>query len=326
MAFEKSRKVSIQWKLNPDVFSIINKDVLSDTYRRFGSSMVAVNAILAQEELLKATMPLIIGFNPNDLGWQKAVTTYWNDLGIDIPENGKELEIGFKFDVNDPSREKFISKLAAINKKDDEALANYCLSTLTKEREIELIRYGTPIKPIDYLLWVYSKNYRDVANTVEDINKSNYIRFYIHDNEVEKIRKTAAVNTQLVAIEKLTELIKSNDSSTRIYNLLCVLEPENIIELDSLNDNDRKVKIFELCQKDSEAFIKVVDDKTLDTRVVIEKLLYKKIIKRYNNTDIIVDSEDASLVLGNTTTEAISWFSMEQNAAKVSEYKTRLNG
>ena len=42
------------------------------------------------------------------------------------------------------------------------------------------------------------------------------------------------------------------------------------------------------------------------------------------NTDVIVDVEDPSIIIGNTTSDAVSWFNLEINSAKVSEYKIRL--
>jgi hypothetical protein len=322
MASIRNRKVSIQWKLNPDAFAIANKTVLVDTIRRFGSTTTAVNTILTKEELLKFTMPVIIGLNPSDLGWQKAIANYWNSLAVDIPENGKDLEIGFSFDIDDEKRSKYIVPFMTSNKlKTDEDLATYVMGKVPEE---DKYKYGAPIKPEDYLLWVYSKHYRDVANEVDDINNSKFIRFYIHDDEIVKLQKEALIDLTIQAQDKFMEVLKSNEAKDKISNILCVLEPTIISSLDKLTDNERRNKLFELFQKDAKLFINIVDDSNLHTKALVEKLLSKGILRKITNTDIVVDVEDPSIVLGNTISETVTWFSIEANKAKISEYKNRL--
>lgn len=322
MAFEKNRKVSIQWKLNPDAFAIMNKAVINDVTRKFGTSVNAVNSMLVKKELLDTTMPIILGINPTDQGWQKAVANYWNSIAVDIPENGKELEIGFSFDLSDKDRAKYISGLVSKYKlKTDEDLANAVMAEIPED---EKYRYGTPLKADDYLLWIFSTNYRDVANSINDINKSAYIRFYIHDDEVQKKQKEAYVDLAMKAQEKFIEVVKSNDSQDKIYNILCVLEPTEINNINALNAKERNVRLFDVYQKNPSDFMIACDDKNLHTKAFIEQLLAKNILRKMPNTDVITDVDDASIIIGNTTTDAVSWFSLETNTAKVSEYKIRL--
>ncbi len=322
MAFIVERKISIQWKLNPDAFQIINKSVLSDITRRFGSTRNAVNTMLIKKQLLDCTMPTIIGMTASDEGWQKTVANYWNSLALDIPENGKELEIGFSFDLSDTNKSEAIKQLSLKSKfKTDEDLGNYVMSEVVED---EKYKYGTPLKAEDYLLWIYSKDYRDVANNIEDINKSQYIRFYIHDENIVKKQKQALVNLTMKAQEKFVDIVKSNDSTDMIYNILCVLEPNEIIEINKLAKDERQIKLFDVFSKNPSEFIKIAEDSNLHIRALIEQLLTKHILRKMPNTDVIVDVEDPSIVIGNTTNDAISWFSLQVNEAKITEYKIRL--
>ncbi len=325
MAFIKNRKISIQWKLNPDVFSIINKSVIFDITRRIGSSEKAVNMILMQEKLLESTMPIIVAMNPDDKNWKKAITNYWNGLAVDIHENGKELELGFIFDIADTNKYRidFIKELVAKYKiKSNEDLANIVMANIPED---EKYRYGTPIVAEDYLLWRYCQNYRDVANTPEDIEKSSYIRFYIHDEAIAKEEKKALVNLSIKAQEKFVELVKGNESMTKIYNILCVLNKDVIDDIDKMDADEKRNKIFDHVSTNPKEFIALCEDKNIHTKALIERLLSKHILRKMPNTDIIVDVEDASIVLGNTTSETVTWFNLEANNNKISEYKTRLN-
>lgn len=324
MALNKSREISIQWKLNPDAFQIINKTAIVDITRRFGSTINAVNNILIKKELLEMTMPIIIGMNSTDKDWQKTITNYWNSLAVDIPENGKTLEIGFTFDSTDKDRQTYIKDLYSKFKfKNDEEFANY---VMTKVPEEDKYRYGTPLNVSDYLLWIYSFHYRDVANTPEDIQKASpFIRFYIHDDLLVKKQKEELTDLAINAQEEYIGLIKSNDAKDKIYNILCVLEPSLILEIEKLNDKEKQIRLFDLASRESSKFIALTRDNNLHTKALIEKLITKHILRKMSNTDVIVDIEDPSIVLGNTTTEAVTWFVLEQNKAKVSEYITRLS-
>lgn len=324
MAFIYSRKVSIRWKLNPDVFGMLNKDVMEEVTRKFGSTITAVNTMLVKKELLETTMPIILGINPTDDGWQKELSNYWNSLSVDIPKNGKDLEIGFSFDLSDKDRTKYIKEIVAKKAiKTDEDLANAVMSS--KEiPEDELYRYGAPIKAEDYVLFIYSKNYRDVANKVEDVDKSSYIRFYIHDNEIQKRQKEAASKIAMKAQEKYIDLVKSKDSADKILNILCILQPNEIESVEVLTNDERQVRLFDMVMTNTNEFINACDNTNLHTLALIEKLLSKRIIRKMPNTSVIVDIEDPSLIIGNTTTEAISWFALDKNSAKVNEYIIRL--
>ena len=325
MAFIKNRKVSIQWKLNPDVFAMLNKSIINDITRKFGSSRAAVSAMLVKKELLESTMPMIIDLNPTDKDWQKTVANYWNSISVDIPEGGKDLEIGFSFDLKDKTKMDYIKDLKTTFKlTTDEDLAN---AVMSKVPEDEKYKYGTPLKFDDYLLWIYSQNYRDVANTVDDaaIKDSTYIRFYIHDDEVQQQQKLAFVDLTMKAQEKFIDVVKSNDAKDKIYNILCVLDSLDIDAIDKMSVNERRVKLFDIFQKSPSEFISICDDTNLHIKALVEQLIAKHILRKMPNTDIITDADDVSIIIGNTTTDAVSWFSLEQNTAKISEYKVRLN-
>lgn len=323
MTVIRNRNVTIKWRLNPDAFAIINKSVITDITRKIGSSRKGVSEILLKEDLLDTTMPHLVNLNPSDQGFKKEITNYWNSLSVEVPENGKELEIGFRFDKDDKHKSDRIKVLMTSKKlTTDEDLASYVMLNVPIE---ERYKYGTPIKIEDYLLYIYCQNYRDVANEPEDIAKaSSHIRFYIEDAELLKKQKDELVKLNLKAQGKLIDLIKNEKAPTLIYNILCVLEPTEISVIDASDNDDRRNRIWDLATRSPKEFIDIMDDENLHIKSLIERLLNKHILRKLPNTDVITDVDDPSIVIGNTTSEAISWFSNETNKAKISEYETIL--
>lgn len=322
------KEVKIMWKLNPSSFEQMNSKVLGDMTRRFGSSEKAVNSLLSKQKMLELLMPNLVSFSKTDLGWQKAIANYWNRLQLDIPANGKTLLLDFEFDINDAhdDRKQYITILKTENKlKTTDDLVKFI--TLNTPIE-EWWKYGNPIKAADYLIYIFSFNYRDVANSVNDITKpSAFIRFYLHDDSVVKLLNKAKTDKKVEAQGVYIEIIKSETSKETILNLLTILEPNNISEILKQSDGDRQIRLFDFIHSgDADLFINTAKDENLMIRAHIERLINANIIKRLSNSDIIVDSEEPSLIIGNTMNLAITWFSnIEQNKPKISEYSSRLN-
>lgn len=323
MAHKVNRQISIRWKLNPDSFGVINSKVISDFTRKFGSTQVAVNAILVKDDMMKMLMPFVIGVSPSDPSWNKRIADYWHSLSVDIPSGGKDLEIGFSFDLDDKLRQDNIKDIKSKNKgiTTSEDLARVVLANVDEE---EMYKYGTPLVIEDYLLWIYSFKYHDVANTPEELEKSTSIRFYIHDEKIVKAKQAALVDIALEAQGILINTLAKDNATTRIYDILSVLEPSGISSFDTMTPKDRQIKIFELVSLKPKEFIEIANDANLEIRSLIEKLLNARILRKLPNTDIIVDVEDPSIQIGATTADAISWFSITTNDPKIGEYKTRL--
>ena len=85
MSIEVSHKVSIQWKINPIAFEVINTGVIGDYSKKLGSSTKAVNEITIKTELMETLMPNILGLSPDsrDINWHKSVKHYWDSLSED---------------------------------------------------------------------------------------------------------------------------------------------------------------------------------------------------------------------------------------------------
>lgn len=324
MSITINKKATIQWKLNPSYFKNANKENLSEPRRYLGSAKRAVDSMLAKGELLRDLMPNILGLDPNSnsSNWTSAVKNYWDSLSVIIRPEGKELDLSFTYSVDSNKPE--VVKLVETKKiKSDQDLVDYVNGTKNGVRvvdEEDKFRYGTPISPEDYLLWLYTLNYKDVANTMEDVNKSKDIRFYVEfEGDVEQIKRESFLKSKK-ASELFSQLIKNEE---QVDNMIYMFDEDpSTFELPV----DKQIFIQSKALTDTDKFISYCEDKSLDTKALIERLIKKGVLNRLVNTQIIVDADDPEFVIGNTSHEALLFFKSDKpsNVAKVKEYIIKL--
>ncbi len=324
MSITINKKATIQWKLNPSFFKKVNQDNIIEPRRYLGSAKKAVDSMLAKGELLRDLMPNILGLDPNSnsSNWTEAVKNYWDSLTVIISPAGKQLNLSFTYSVDSNKPE--VLKLVESKKiKSDQDLVDYVNGTKNGVRVVEeedRFRYGTPESPEDYLLWLYTLNYRDVANVMEDANKSKDIRFYIEfEGDTEAIKRDLFVKTNK-ANELFIQLVKDE---SKLDNMIYMYDTNpSDFELPV----DKQIFIRSKVESDPDTFIKLYEDKSLESKALIERLIKKGILNRLVNTQIIVDADDPEFVVGNTNHEALLFFKSDKpsNVAKVKEYQIKL--
>ena len=108
---EEKRKVWIYWKSQKSYYAIANKQQLVEPPRVLSSSLSSVNKMVSNGEEQKALMAEIIGLSSSSSDWDKQLRLYWNSLSEQVPEEGRELNIGYKYDYNDNSKKDNIDAL-----------------------------------------------------------------------------------------------------------------------------------------------------------------------------------------------------------------------
>jgi hypothetical protein len=336
MSVTRKETIKLMWLLHSDSFADANKKnfVGIPTPKKLGTSVSAVNTIVSSGEELRMLMPNILGLDPTSVtsNWDARVRQFWDSLSVDIYSNGKDLEIGFIFDILDNRRKEYINNLKLINKDitTDLKLANYVIGKTEGKPNVpdnEKWKYGHPIEPMDWLLYrfcegIEGRGYKAVANRNSDISTITAldVRFYFYDELKAKEFKTAQHKTMKEALQKYLEIIAKEDT---LDDLLIVFG-NNITNLDSL-DKDQMLKA--IVDSRPEDFLKLAEDKNLTIKAKIEKYIAVGILHRINSTSIIVDGTDPSNLIGNTMEEAISYFSPENTSttATVAQYSNMYN-
>jgi len=199
-------------------------------------------------------LPIIIGSDPSKQDWAKATEDYWKSLSVEVPSDpGLELEIGFKY------------------KTEEDAKAD---------------KDGIPLNPANYVLYRYCLVYSRVANSIEEINNSPKIRFYIYDEALEITIKTTAAETKRKAMQKYLELYTDPIAVDAILSVLKVG-----VGL-SLTAEKKALAFTEIFEANPQEFLKVASDNSLLTKALIQKALNKGHIRQIPNTQTYVLGEN----------------------------------
>lgn len=202
----KKRIVMLNWVLNPSAFEVINQNSLVSLSRPLGTSVTAVNKMLARSEEMEALLPDILGTSPKSAAgnWNNALQMYWHNFEVEVPKTGKTLDISMIFDINASfcadaveklNKEKNLfkgKKIPAVepvvkdgvtikegseerveelsSEKKEEILADYVMKNV---EETEKFRYCRPANVEHYLIWRFCLVLGSVGNNPNDIRKDS---------------------------------------------------------------------------------------------------------------------------------------------------------
>lgn len=321
----KSKVISIMWRLNNDAFTLANKEQFIDKAypRRISSSLSAVNNLLANGDELKALMPRILGIDPKSTSsnWDKVVSNYWHSLTVEVYSNGLDLEIGFHYDIDNIPSSSVSKKIANI--KTDEELAQF-VEGFTKDGkpnvpDNEKYKYAVPIKEEDWLLYRYcvgidGKGYKLVANSLETVNASKDIEFYIYDESIAKKARIEAHELNRKALAKYIEVLNDRDTVSRLLSVFKVNQK-------GMEDIDKDMALDTIAKSQPKLFLSMCADSNLLLKAQIEDFINAGVIRRIPGSSLIVDAKDPSVIVGNTLNEAVTYFSDVKNKAQISEYE-----
>jgi hypothetical protein len=342
------------WRDTSDYFEKKNVEVINQIIRTrpLGSSKSSINAMLRNTEEMKAIMPLILGqghAGGQDQSFANAVANYWNSMSYRIPFPSQTWEIGFTFDSqdSDPLRKEYIEKLAIVlgktkvnkaraearaNKTEvsddieltmtDEELADYVMGTDKDGKPNipveQMFRYGTPIDPSQFLLWQYSLNHGLVANTKALLKNSTKMDFYLVDETVAKKERETLHQIKNKARRAYLETIVKPD---KVIDVLAVLKKD--IPYDTPEDEQvmtREQLLETVMTEQPIEFLEVLNSPNLTTLAKLERYIVNGILRRLDNSNIIVDGNNPEIVIGNTTNEHLAWFANGINKNAIAEY------
>lgn len=333
MVLERSRKVTIMWRLFTDAFQQANKEQFNNTAypRKIGSSINAVKNLIVNGDELKMLMPIILGVDPKSTSsnWDKLVQNYWDSLSVNVYSNGLDLEIGFNYDIDDEHRATYISKLKKANAEitDNASLAKYVEGTqkdgTPNVKDNEKWKYAAPIDNFHWLLYRYcvgvdGQGYRRVSNDMNSVENSPFIDFYIYDESIAKKVREKAYELKRDALKKYLDVVSKRD----MVDSLLLVFGENISKMD---DIDKDMVLNTIAESRPSEFVKAANDSTLQTKAMIEQYINASILKRLPGTSLIVDYVQSDVIIGNTLAEAVTFFSPDntKNKAAISEYSLK---
>lgn len=360
--YTAKKSMMLLWKPMSSPYAQANKDVLVEEYRSLGPTVSSITAMLANMDEQKEYMPAVLGVSATSSDWNARIAHYWNSISIDIPSSGRTLDIGFDYDVNSVAKADYVTSFNksgrgrnietdedankyfeteynTINKSFEDGIAgarkignlrdqDKVVAGLYKKKYDAIIKleghkykFGNPIDLDDYMLYRLCLLHAHVANDYSLADKSNNIRFYLHSEEEIKAQKEQQVRIEKERMEAFLDVVKSQD---KVENVLYALGYGSFIS--GTDVSDRNIKLNEISLENPSKFVRTVSNTNLATIGQIEKYITFGILNRLPNSQIIVDTNNPDLIIGNTVQEAITFFKTEINKGAISEYKARYEG
>jgi hypothetical protein len=267
-----------------------------DSKMKIGSSFKNQSVLrgLSHEEEMKF-LPNVLGLSAKSDKWEKATQNYWANISKVVPQDntGLELEIGFDYE-NKEAKEKGES-------------------VSVEERH----QHGRPIRLNDYILYRYCLLYRRVANSIEDVNKSPHIWFYIHTKERQLNLEHTKAQSEDKALQEYFKILTNRD---KVVDVLTVFAQESAklddglvpFNLESLDDREQDLLLRKCATKYPKKFHDFATDTQLEMRSFIERSIVSGKLRRVPNTDTVIYGDNTTI--GNTMDDCIAFLKNPKNA------------
>lgn len=324
---ECPRKVIILKKNKANSYQMVNVKVIDANANPeiIGTSIGAVNAMTSCGEEMKMVMREILGLSPDSPDWDKELKRFWNDVCEYVYGIGKNLEIGFSYDISNPSKQIYIKgdsdkKIVGLPKSitTDELLAEYCEKKIREPKSNfykEMWKYATPLNTEDYLLYRYCQGYRDVANEHNNVNTQSHIRFYIFDEE---IANAVVVNDAKIKREVTTTLSGLYGKPDELLDVLYAFGSPSVDQ----DETQQYIAIDKIATDTPVEFLATAKDKNLQNKAMILKYVKAGLLTKEPLTNHILDSASRDS-LGKDIDETLLWFKTSTNGGAVEEYAKR---
>jgi len=151
------------------------------------------------------------------------------------------------------------------------------------ELEVGKDQEGEPLNLMDFIKYNFAKRHPLVADSIEEMQKSSLMRFYIQDPNKDDKTKNNAVQ---VAKRADREFIKASDDNVRMKNILRVISN---VKVDTLDSEQIENMLFDLKQKSPAKFLKFATDENLDVRAEISSFIESGVLHQIGNAIVNVD-------------------------------------
>lgn len=293
-----SNKIFLKRKALATSFYKKNRESIEEGNWKIGASIrnndVCRGLTFSEEEKY---LPTLLGVQPKNDNWHKSTTDYWNSISKNVPEAGLELEIGFTY--------------RDIEGKTAEQLAK--AGEAAKEEEKYL--YGSPINVVDYILYRYCLVYSHVANTIDDINKSQNIRFYLYSKKEEIKRNSEDLRIKNKAYGIYLEMLGNRTKVENVVRLFGLF-------LQDQTEEERDIILSQMAVEKPLLFVKYATDDKLDMKAFILNCITAQKLKRIENTDTIMFGDNT--ILGGTLDEAVGFLSNDKNSQVLNTLKVQM--
>lgn len=324
------RTVSIALVRNYSLYRKQNDKELPKRRDYIGSSLKSSRMLSSNKQEVEAYFPNIVGVSPNDPSFVQRVKQWINNIRVGVDELGITLDISFNYNTK--------KDYLAFKKEEDKIEDEYMYadkSTLTKLKEalnikisklhdMESKKYavGSPLDINQYLIYRHCLLYNDIAKDIALVNSMPNVRFYFKDDvrEAEKLKK---YRTEVLKAK--ANYVKCNENDAlfdAVYVQYCAINNLAIMPNLTKERIDREIELDKFSNEEPIKFNAIVNDKDIEIKATIEKLISKgELIRSMYNQNI---SSPTGEFIGSNMKEAVAYFKDPNNTAIVNAYYNKL--
>lgn len=324
------RTVSIALVRNYSLYRKQNDKELPKRRDYIGSSLKSSRMLSSNKQEVEAYFPNIVGVSPNDPSFVQRVKQWINNIRVGVDELGTTLDISFNYNTK--------KDYLVFKKEEDKIEDEYMYadkSTLTKLKEalnikisklhdMESKKYavGSPLDINQYLIYRHCLLYNDIAKDIALVNSMPNVRFYFKDDvrEAEKLKK---YRTEVLKAK--ANYVKCNENDAlfdAVYVQYCAINNLAIMPNLTKERIDREIELDKFSNEEPIKFNAIVNDKDIEIKATIEKLISKgELIRSMYNQNI---SSPTGEFIGSNMKEAVAYFKDPNNTAIVNAYYNKL--
>lgn len=314
-----NRKVTISLVESFSVYRKINNKALDRKKEIIGSSVESSRILSSNGGEISKYFPELIGVSSTNPDFVTKVKSWLNNIHFVVNDKNVELNTTFIYEhkrdyLNIKKQEDAINDAYdSIDRSNQEKIKTALKEKITKLNALESSKhqYGRPQNVTEYLIYRHCLLYNQVAKDIALINSSARYRFYIKDEAKEQERQNKLIKERNNAMRNYVELAANDSKFEAVYVLISIQRNDNL-SYALLKDNTVKQSIMmNFVNEHPDKFNKIINDKHLMLRAMIEKLIVRGELVRseYNQQ---LSTADGTFI-GANVKEAIVWFENPNN-------------
>lgn len=314
-----TRKVTISLVESFSVYRKINNKALDRKKEVIGSSVESSRILSSNSGEISKYFPELIGVSSNNPDFVTKVKSWLNNIHFVVNDRNVELNTTFIYEhkrdyLNIKKQEDAINDAyESIDRSNQDKIKTALKEKITKLNALESSKYqyGRPQNVTEYLIYRHCLLYNQVAKDIALINSNARYRFYIKDDAKEQERQNKLIKERNNAMRNYVELAANDNKFEAAYILISIQRNDNLTYA-LLKDNNVKQSIMmNFVNEHPDKFNKIINDKHLMLRAMIEKLIVRGELVRsdYNQQ---LSTADGTFI-GANVKEAIVWFENPNN-------------
>jgi hypothetical protein len=334
------RHVKILFKYNPQLVNMVKEDLTISRYSSFyeeqnknlysgGNRYLsqlqnAVNKLFARQDIIDLIAPNWLGLSSDNKDFLSKFQTKFlaTRIGIDI-KNGVTWDTGYIVNWEDKKRAKYYNALVRDGKIKIKEEGEDTPTDILEQNVVDLIDkgviteedlalYAEPVNADNYIKYLYSLFSREVS-TLENMSKSSSIQWVIFDPQSAQRQQRIKMQTEMKAMNVYVNFItKAGNTDSYILAFLSN-RFDTMDQFLAMSKEQKEEMVYNAAKENPAEFITNSDNVLTSRMAEMNKYVKLGLISR-NSHGVYHDASDATLILGNTMDELITYFANPANS------------